>query len=647
MSAIFGLFHLDGQPVATRDLGLISSALAPHGPDRDGIHTADHVGLGQRLLSFTPADLLERQPLSDAEGNFVLVVDGRIDNRAELIRELRIPSREAREMPDSAFILRAYQTWELECCSHLVGDFVFAVWDKRKAHLLIARAGMSKRPLYCHAASKVFAFASMPHGLFAVAGIPREIDRQSLADYLALAPRDVGRSLYAGISELPDGYAIVIRREGFRLYRHWRPELSKDIRLTRDDDYVEAFNALLERVVADHLRSLTPVGVMLSGGLDSSAVAATAAHLLAAKGKRLATFTEVPRKGFSLPLDHDRYADESPLVQAIARQCGAIDLNFVHTGDRFFLDGVDSLFCAVEGPFRAAWNRTWWEAILQQAKDQNVRVLLTGLPGNMTMSQEGAGVIPQLIRKGQLIRAFREASFEIGTLARGAAPLLPDSLWLTAGRLVRNGNPIFAAPDPWRAWSPIHPEFAERHRVRERARAKEHDFYFRRGRETPAQRYEAVRRWGAETPVVSGLASLYGVQTRDPAGDTRIVEFAMSIPEEQHRHNGVPRSLIRRAMADRLPQEVLTNHRRGLQTADWFEQAAANQTLMLDELALIEKNDLAREAMDLEAARRLLNRIPDIVAKRAVVPLNYRAIIGSTLMTGSFLRWVGTEDNRN
>jgi asparagine synthase (glutamine-hydrolysing) len=121
MSAIVGLFYLDNRPVASADLERMSAALTAHGSDGQGLWKHGSIGLAQRLRHFTPEDRFEQQPLLSADGQVVLVSDARLDNRPELTRALDIPPAAAHEQPDSAFILRAYERWGLDCPHHLVG----------------------------------------------------------------------------------------------------------------------------------------------------------------------------------------------------------------------------------------------------------------------------------------------------------------------------------------------------------------------------------------------------------------------------------------------------------------------------------------------------------------------------------------------
>jgi asparagine synthase (glutamine-hydrolysing) len=308
MSAIFGLIHLDDQPVVQSDLERTSAALAHHGAD-GGAWTRGPVGLGMRLRQCTPEDQFERQPLVRADGALILVSDARIDNRDELIPQLPVTNYPfPSQITDSELILCAYEKWGEACVNHLVGVFAFAIWEARSQRLFLARSPIEAPMLCYYAAPRVFAFASMPSGLFALPFVPRALDEERLADLLVQTGSEPRFTFYRDIFRLPIGHALTIGRDGMNLRRYWQPDLKREIRLPRDEDYLAAFDDLLERVVRDQLRSQTPVGVMMSGGLDSSTVAATAARLLAPRGERLAAFTEVPRSGFDGSLPAGRFS---------------------------------------------------------------------------------------------------------------------------------------------------------------------------------------------------------------------------------------------------------------------------------------------------------------------------------------------------
>src|ERR1039457_1190997 len=350
MSAIFGLLYLNGNCLAPGELEQMGSALAAHGMEGGGLWTKENTGLGQRLSCFTPEDLLERQPLFSVEGDLVLVSTGRIDNRPELTVQLDIPRGEAPTLPDSVFILKAYEKWGVDCAGHLLGEYTFALRDGREKRLVLTRSPSGGDSLFYHSTRDLFAFATMPKGLFSLPFVPREIDTECLADHLACVPVESGSTIYRSVKRLQGGCQLVVWPDGIRVRQYWQPAQKCELRLPRDDDYPEAFNELFGRVVKDHLRSITPVGVMLSGGLDSTSVAATAAPLMKETGKRLSTDTEVPRTGFDGAIIKGSYADETPFVQAMGRMYDNLDLNFVRTDGRYYLQDLDRFFASAETP---------------------------------------------------------------------------------------------------------------------------------------------------------------------------------------------------------------------------------------------------------------------------------------------------------
>jgi asparagine synthase (glutamine-hydrolysing) len=588
----------------------MDAALVRHGPDASGTWSDGAVGLGHRLMRFTPQDRFEQQPVVSADGQFVLVCDGRVDNRVELADELGIAGR-IDELADSALVLRAYAQWGQDCLRHLVGAYTLAVWDAREHCLMVARSAVDGPCLWFHTTPDAVTFATMPKGLFAVPGIVRACDEQFLADYLARAGVDPSASFYRGISRLLPGQVLIVGRAGWSLRHHWQPDLTREIRFPRDEQYVEALVELLDRVVKDHLRSLSPAGVMLSGGLDSTAVAALASEILGRDGQRLAAFTEVPRAGFDGTLISGRYADETPYVEAMARRYSNLDINLIHTDRQFYLDGLESFFQSTEVPFPNASNRVWYEAILRAAERSGTCVLLHGGMGNLTMSWGGGGLLAHVL-------AF-----------------VPNAVYLAVDRL-RGG-----VATSLRDQSPIHADFALANRVEERSRETGRHLRFRsRADRRPGRARSILAGISRADGLGAGYEALFGVTGRDPTADVRVVEFCLAVPEEQYRRDGDTRWLIRRSMASRVPPQVLANRKRGLQAADWFERMTGARAQILDALTRIEESDVARRAIDLPRLRQLADLMPHATGSANRLLADYRFTLSNGLMTGCFLRWM-------
>ena len=646
MSAIFGLISPHGGGPPDRALLQMRSALAGHGGDGSSTWTGNGTGLGQELKRVTPEDLAERQPLISRDGQRVLVSDGRIDNRRELSGELGL-AWESPLIPDSAFIMAAYERWGEDCASRLIGSFSFAIWDEERKRLLLARSPFGAKTVFYHNADEFVAFATMPKALFALS-VPRRLNHQGIADLLVLVPPEPGASLYEGIGSLEPGHLLTADRQGCRERAFWAPELRKELRLRSDQEYEEAFTELFDRVVADQLRSLNPVGMLLSGGLDSTSVAASAAPLLAKRGERLAAFTGAPMIGFREPDLPGWVLDEAALAGRVAARHGNVD-HLVVRAQGLFLDDLDRFFDAAEMPYTGTASRVWYEGIMAAAQRRDISVLLTGKSGNYTVSWPGTGLIRSLVGKGRSRQAWREARAQSPTgglkstariYARGGlVARLPAHAQLAITSR-HYDDPLLNRGDWWSPLSPINPEFAREQRVAERSRARDCDRWLLRRVDTPAAR---LRHLMDDVHHVSGIngaySALYGVDIRDPTGDARIAQFCLSLPESQCSRQGVSRSLIRRAMADRLPAEIVTGSRHGIDTADWFERLSDARPTVDEELRLLERNETARAVLDLPRLRGLADTLGSPPSDAYQRLLDYRHVLERGLMAGRFLRW--------
>ena len=318
MTAIAGIVYFDEKPVDPGILERMKNILEPYGRDAQHIWKEPGAGLIRTLCRITPEDSMDRQPLKSEDGNRVLVFDGRIDNREELAEALDISPRQARLMADSAFVLKAYERWQKGCLDHLLGDFAFAVWERKPRRLFLARDPLGHRPLYWHKTQQFFAFATLSKGLFAIPEVPRALCEERMADYLALLPTKGPESFYQDIYRIEPGHFLVLEKGRVRTQRYHAFDPEHRIILRKDDDYVEAARELLDKAVSCRLRCAGGVASHLSSGLDSSTVTATAARLLGEQGKRLTAYTSVPREGFDGPVPKGRHADEGPADAALA-----------------------------------------------------------------------------------------------------------------------------------------------------------------------------------------------------------------------------------------------------------------------------------------------------------------------------------------
>lgn len=629
MSAIAGFRSLDGGESGARDAcARMLAGQQLYAPDPPAIWSEGEAALGRRLHAMLPEDAFDRGPVVDRRGR-VLVADVRIDNRAELCAALGIAIETARRSADAAILSLALERWDTAALDHVVGDFAFALWDPALQRLLLARDFLGQRPLHFHRGDGFFVFASMPKGLHALPNIARVPDQHTAADFLAMRPERDGASFFAGIEKVPPGHYVVADRGGVTAHRYWRPA-PKPLRLPRPDDYAEALREQLDLAVSSRLRGAeVAVATHLSAGLDSSAVAATAARLLAPTGGRVVAFTSVPREGFSGGITGGGFVDEGPLAAEIAALYPNMEHVRIRSGHRSPLDGLDRIPHLYDRPLLNLCNLTWGDAIRDDVRGRGLKVLLTGSLGNSSFSHSGMERLTELLGTGRWLRLAAEgwALFRGGTragtvAAQALGPFLPAAVTRAIARLRRRGHDLAS-------YSLIDPALATGTSWRVR----------------PWRGQGAMQLWMLQRVdygnYVKGMLGGWGIDVRDPTADRRLVEFCLSVPVEQYLTGGVPRALARRALADRLPPAVLAQRHKGYQAADWHEGLSAARAQLSAEVEHIGRDATAASLLDLDRAQALLANWPEEGEwARADVVSAYRHALLRGVSAGHFLRKV-------
>lgn len=291
MCGICGELHLDGGSADLGAIGRMLRRLERRGPDHEGAYTDGPLGLGHRRLSII--DLSERahQPMVDSDLGLVLVFNGTIYNYRELREELAGRGHRFFSGGDSEVILKAYATWGEQCVEFLHGMFAFAIWDRHRNRLFLARDRMGIKPLYYADAGGVFRFASTPQALLAAGGVDTAVDPVALHHQFTLhAVVPAPRTILSGVRKLAPGRTLTVDLDGRRQERgYWSLYATRPDRPRSEAEWTEAVHEALRRSVRRRLEVAdVPVGVLLSGGLDSSLLVA----LLAEEGvEDLLTFS--------------------------------------------------------------------------------------------------------------------------------------------------------------------------------------------------------------------------------------------------------------------------------------------------------------------------------------------------------------------
>jgi len=278
------MFRRDGAPVDRALLQSLTHFLSFRGPDAREVWADGPVGFGHTLLRTTVEALGERQPAS-LDGQLWITADARIDCRSELEAELDREGRKVRRgAPDCELILHAYAAWGEECVLHLRGDFAFAIWDARRKTLFCARDHFGIKPFYYAELDDLFLFSNTLDCVRLHPGVSDELNEAAIADFLLFGQNyDVASTTFLEVRRLPAAHFLSVSAEGLRIARYWSAPTGGHIRYRHSDEYVEHLQIVLQAAVADRLRT-NRVGILLSGGLDSSAIAAIARELSGGPG---------------------------------------------------------------------------------------------------------------------------------------------------------------------------------------------------------------------------------------------------------------------------------------------------------------------------------------------------------------------------
>ncbi len=592
MSGIVGMWNLDGKPVEREVLARMSATLAHRGLDGEEMWIEGPVGFACQLFRVTPESAEETQPMVGASGA-VLVFDGRLDNREDLLADLKDSYQVSSSSPDPALVLAAYESFGDRLPERLVGDFALGLFDPNRQQLLLARDAIGIRPLYYCRTGDTFLFASEIKALLAHPAVSTRPDDNVLAQYFLGRQQETrGMTFFEGVWSLLPAHTAVCTPQGFVTRRYWDFDASRPIRLGSFAEYADAFREQFERAVRRRLRSMYPVAVSLSGGLDSSSIFCLAETLK--RGRQ----TSCPHiLGVSYTPPEGSACDESAFLTDIERQYGVAIHRFPVTPGGP-LNGSREAVWHVEAPFLdEMWTTT--HTLFSSAHEHGARVLLTGHWADQIFFDQSYLVDRFYdLAWGEVwahwneyarwfsdcdASDFRRRFFvdlvkyslpgPVVSLLRSLR-LKPDRPWYTWALRKRARRHTFATPPSARAFRTAHARS-----LYEQVRSSRHVF---------------CMEWDNK------VAAMHGVEMAFPFLDRDLVSFLMRIPGELQTWQGVPKGLLRKALRDVLPEAIACRNWKADFTDFLNQGVARDYSQMIQSLrseAMAVKSGYVREDM--------------------------------------------------
>ncbi len=578
MSGIVGIVRWDGQEPSPGLVRKMAERIAHRGPDGVQFLDRENVSVGYLHLNVTPESLHEVQPLANEPGQ-ILVADARIDNRAELLELLGMSSRAGDStIPDSQLILAAYEKWQEKCLDHLIGDFAFVLWDTTTKTLFCGRDHSGVRPFFFHhVPGKYFLFASEIKALWAFKSLEKQIDDRQAANYLhrwgqhAIYQRN---TFYREVNSLPPAHSLTVNQEGATEKMYWDVDPAR-YTFETEAEYYAAFKEIFLEAVRCRIRSPFPISSFLSGGLDSSSVAAVASTMLDANQKPLDTYY------IDTQLEE---TSEREYVQAFLDKYPVRHRDVTVEGD--YYDNLVNVARVTDMPEMFSLNYNHFAPIVRSVSEAGSRVLLTGSDGDSVVGY-GAEYIYEAVAQDDWREAARRFKLSYDPKEYQTVYGKKEGKWQYAksmiSRLLINLPLIFGGTRAkWQlikgalfylGVSPVHllrvflSKFSRKNLAVEDYSVHpdllEKSIPFMREGSQQHPTTNLLMNKGMLFQIMSEVNEYYDimgayhqVQICHPFFDKRLIELCMSMPAKLKFYEGYGRGPLRDAMKEYLPEKI-------------------------------------------------------------------------------------------
>jgi len=618
-------------------LGSIAATFG--GGGRPSVWLGETAALVHVPRPFTHEDRLDRFPATFAGATSRLVFDGRLDNRDVVIAALGLAPVDAARLGDGRIVTAALERWGIDACPRLIGAFAFAWWDAPSRRLVLAVDASGGRAIFAHDDGKRLCFATRPMAVLAFPDMARQVDDAAMAHLLLGRPIPTGATPFREVFRLPPAGLLLWQDGAHTIRRYWQPDPGHRITYRDPRDYVHAARELLDQVTAASLRAIGPVACQLSGGLDSSAVAATAARLH--HPETLHTLTSYPDPDAPMPQERPRgFYNEMSLARATAALYPNIEAHYLASGSiSVGEEDPNRLFRELGVPVRNFTNLGAWEPLYAQARALGASVMLVGTAGNCTLSWKSEALLADLAASGRFLalagqlRGLKRHGFGVWRQTRGnlLKYLAPPGLRAVL-RQVRGTD------DNWRERAVASDALAGSVDAATITDSVLVDTG--RGDRDRRLRLAFLEKHWSNSQWMAGQSYVTGCDLRDPLGDRRLVEFCLALPDEIWQQGGQPRSFARAVLRDRLPPEVADNQKRGYQNGDWFHRLTLLRPTFLAELERLEASPAVRRMIDLPRIRAIAENWPADADAAMARDAEMLDIFGRGIHYGRFIRWV-------
>ena len=573
MCGIAGIFHFDPSRLVDQSLlKKMTNCLSHRGPDGEGFYANNNIGLGHRRLSIIDLSTGD-QPMFNEDKSIAIIFNGEIYNYVELKEELKQLGCKFHTNSDTEVMIRAYETWGVDCQNKFNGMWAFALWDERKKQLFISRDRLGEKPLFYSTYDNTFLFGSEIKSILAF-GLPRVPNLELTELYLSLGYIPAPYTFYKNISKLQAGHCLIVSQNSVQEKKYWDlPAIDEENMISDKKQVYENFEHLLKDSVRIRMRSDVPYGAFLSGGLDSAGIVALMSEI-----------SKEPVKTFTIGSDKKMF-DERKLAAQVAEKFKT-DHHEYMIGQEGFEEAIRKVMYHFDEPFGDS--SALPTGAVSKIAAQKVKMVLTGDGGDEVLSGYNSNRVEKFAEQYQRVPSFLRRS-------------LPGVV--NSASHIFNGDNRYKLKQVSKALSFSNESFSDRLMAKSWARpelVKEliphsekqlklsdflSDFYSRYKVKHPFYQLMFFQ-FKILLPddflvKVDRMSMASSLETRVPFLDYRLVEYMAQVHRDVKMQGYERKSVLRNTIGRRLPPALLRAPKRGfsIPLREWFKDRSFDAKL--------------------------------------------------------------------
>lgn len=607
MSAIWGIIDLAGREISIEDAHKMDIPYAQKKIDRVDRLYKDNCYMCCGIQYVTREAREESFPYG-TEDTSLLVADVILDNRRQLLDEFDISIEDSQQDGTDGKILYQCMMKDTEkALDRMLGAYTFAIYDVQKAEVKLVSDALGNRSVYYFYQNGRFFFSTLLESLL-VCKKEKKLNERWLSDYFGLNSlqfvTESTETLWENIYRVEAGEVVTCNRDGIKKYSYWNPFSIKTLNHLSDEEYKEKVLSVFRECVQSTIRDDADIAILLSGGLDSNAVAAFALPELKRRGKKLYSYTSVPGNSMSSENMKSYYIkNESPYIMELEKKNDNLVADYIDTSEGDVWEENRKLFEVFEMPYKSVANIPWMYRAYKKAYENGCRIILSGQYGNITISYGDFFVLfNTLFRHGKIMRLIKEINAFSKKYRCSRKKILYELLF---GQYIPTGKEGCL----------LNHELQKKYHLQKRLNKlslgkKNNILVFNKMKRYMYDKV-ALRQIG-ESEIKMSLET--GIIPRDPTRDKRLIELMLSMPQEQFVKKGRSRRLVRVYMKDIIPDMILNDDfHRGEQGSGAVENLRIHWEQIYFQAGKFFASEAARKYLNLTYIKKQMESAEDLL----------------------------------